>query len=542
MKLKKILVIFGILVVVIVGLFLLIAYMGYNKAKKTDSTAVFSNYFPFGAGDLFIKTPATIEPTDTTPINPDIKNDEPNNKLILVSEEPVAGYAFIQKEFFPESTSPVGETGIGTTVTVTPRGVFDTELKYGSRGEAVKRLQQTLNNCPELGLATTGPGSKGLETEVFVERTQSAVKRFQNKFKEDILIPQKLAEPTGILDELTRKKLSSPFVCKTTSIDSPKVKPGGVLKTVIRYVEKATGNVYDFLPEGAITQRLTNQTIPRIQEAFIGNNGNKVFIRYLKDDNQTIETYFATVPQSVLGGDGTEGELVGSFLQKNITDVAQSPKKDLMYMQYISGTKAFGSIFKLIDGSKSQFFNSEFFEWLPQWPNDKTMTLTTKASGFVPGFMFTLDAKTGQIKKVLGDIYGLTTNTNPDLNKILFSKSTDRSLIFGMHDTKDGKNYSLGVNTLPEKCTWSTTGGTIYCGVPRILPGGVYPDEWYQGVIHTSDQIVRIDPTQLYDNEILVDPEDENVTVDTVNIQIDNEERYTAFIDRNTNLLYMVRN
>jgi hypothetical protein len=53
---------------------------------------------------------------------------------------------------------------------------------------------------------------------------------------------------------------------------------------------------------------------------------------------------------------------------------------------------------------------------------------------------------------------------------------------------------------------------------------------------------VRIDPTQLYDNEILVDPEDENVTVDTVNIQVDNNERYTAFIDKNTNLLYMVNN
>lgn len=156
--------------------------------------------------------------------------------------------------------------------------------------------------------------------------------------------------------------------------------------------------------------------------------------------------------------------------------------------------------------------------------------------------MFSLDPKTGATKKILGDIYGLTTNTNPEVTKILFSKSTERSLIFGMHDTKDGKNYSLGVNTLPEKCTWSPTGGTIYCGVPRILPGGVYPDEWYQGIIHTSDQIVRIDPTQLYDNEIIVDPEDENVTVDTVNIQVDNNERYTAFIDRNTNLLYMVNN
>jgi hypothetical protein len=57
-----------------------------------------------------------------------------------------------------------------------------------------------------------------------------------------------------------------------------------------------------------------------------------------------------------------------------------------------------------------------------------------------------------------------------------------------------------------------------------------------------SDQIIRIDPTQLYDNEILVDPEDEGVVIDTVNIQVDDSERYTAFIDKTTNILYMVFN
>jgi peptidoglycan hydrolase-like protein with peptidoglycan-binding domain len=542
MNLKKILITFGILILVLIMVGLIVSYVGYLKMKKNVDTRdiTYKNYFPFGPGNILNRTNQYIPGPTIQPNNQNIKNDEPNKKLIKVSDEPVAGYTFIQKEYFPDST--ITTTNTPLTVTVTPRGTFDTELKYGSKGEAVKRLQQTLNDCPELGLATTGPGSKGLETEVFVERTLSAVKRFQEKFRADILTPQKLVEPTGILDELTRKKLSSPFVCKTQPANSPKTKPGGVLKTVVRYVEKATGNVYDFLPENKETGRLTNQTIPRIQEASFGDNGNKLFMRYLKDDNQTIETYFATVPKAILGGDGAEGELTGKFLQRNIIDLVLNPKRDIAFFQTVSGTNAIGASFKLIDESRNQFFTSPFSEWLPQWPNEKTITMTTKASGFVKGFMFNLDTKTGEMKKVLSDIYGLTTNTNPDITKILFSKSSDRSLVFGMHDIKDGKNYSLNVNTLPEKCAWSPTGGTIYCGVPRILPGGVYPDDWYQGTIHTSDQIVRIDPTQLYDNEILVDPEDEGVRIDVMNIQTDSNERYTAFIDKTTNILYMVNN
>ncbi len=540
MRFKKILIILGVLILLLLGVSLIMTYLGYSKAKKIDSSTSFKNYFPFGKGGVFTLI-NNIDTSNTNGIGNIAVDDEPNNKLIRVSDQPVAGYAFIQKEYYPES-APTAKSDLETTVTVTPVGTFERELKFGSKGEDVKRLQQTLNACPELGLAQTGPGSTGKETEVFVERTFGAVKKFQLKFKDEIMTPQNQTEPSGIVDSLTRTKLAAPFVCKKQTITSPTVKPGAVLKTVIRYVEKGTGNVYDFLPETKETSRLTNQTIPRIGEAFLGDNGNKVFLRYIKEDNKTIETYFATVPKQILGGDESAGELTGEFLQKNIVDLTLNPEKTLGFFQTISATNALGGIMTISTGDKKQFFSSPFSEWLPQWINKNVITMTTKASGFVKGYMFKLDPTTGALEKVFGDIYGLTTNTNPDFSKVLFSTSTDRSFIFGMHDLKDEKNYSLNVNTLPEKCTWGSTGGTIYCGVPRLIPGGVYPDDWYQGTAHMSDQIVRIDPTQLYENEILVDPEAEKVTIDTINIQTDTNERYTAFINKTTNILYMVNN
>lgn len=540
MRFKKILIILGGLLALLLVVSLLMTYLGYSKAKKIDSSTQFKDYFPFGKGGVFDLLGIGTGNNQ----NPDGGNvtvdDEPNNKLIRVSEEPVAGYTFVQKEFFPDSTPVPAEQE--TTVTVTPVGVFERELKLGSTGEDVTRLQKTLNACPELGLSQTGPGSPGRETSTYGERTVEGVKKFQLKFKAELITGQNLTDPSGILDTLTRTKLSSSFICQKTTATSPTVRPGAVLKTVIRYIEKGTGNVYDFLPENKETSRLTNQTIPRIQEAFFGDNGNKVFLRYVKEDNQTIETYFATVPKQVLGGDGSEGELAGSFQQKNIIDLVLNPEKTTAFLQTVLGTNAQGGLMTLATGNTKQFFSSPFFEWLAQWVTPTQITMTTKASGFVVGHMYVLNTQTGNMEKVLGDIFGLTTNTNPELSKILFSKSTDRSFIFGMHDLKDRKNYSLNVNTLPEKCSWSKTGGTIYCGVPRLIPGGVYPDDWYQGISHMSDQIIRIDPTQLYDNEILVDPEDEGVVIDTVNIQVDDAERYTAFIDKTTNILYMVFN
>lgn len=57
------------------------------------------------------------------------------------------------------------------------------QLKQGSRNSQVMELQQFLNNCSaETMVASTGPGSKGMETSYFGPATKRAVIAFQNKF------------------------------------------------------------------------------------------------------------------------------------------------------------------------------------------------------------------------------------------------------------------------------------------------------------------------------------------------------------------------
>jgi hypothetical protein len=58
-----------------------------------------------------------------------------------------------------------------------------TQQKQGSRGPQVLELQQFLNNCSaETMVASTGAGSKGMETSYFGPATKRAVIAFQNKF------------------------------------------------------------------------------------------------------------------------------------------------------------------------------------------------------------------------------------------------------------------------------------------------------------------------------------------------------------------------
>ena len=78
---------------------------------------------------------------------------------------------------------------------------FKSDLKKGSQGTEVKKLQECLSKDPEIY-----PG--GNVTGIFGEETQKAVIKFQEKYKKEILEPSGLTEGTGSVGKATRQKLN----------------------------------------------------------------------------------------------------------------------------------------------------------------------------------------------------------------------------------------------------------------------------------------------------------------------------------------------
>ncbi len=67
----------------------------------------------------------------------------------------------------------------------------------------VLQLQKFLNGQGFV-MVTTGAGSVGNETTYFGPRTKSALKRFQEAHAAAILVPQALAQGTGIFGKWTK--------------------------------------------------------------------------------------------------------------------------------------------------------------------------------------------------------------------------------------------------------------------------------------------------------------------------------------------------
>lgn len=306
--------------------------------------------------------------------------------------------------------------------------------------------------------------------------------------------------------------------------------------TAVRYVARSTGNIYQTFADRLEERKFSNTTIPRVYEAFFGNKGDSVIMRYLNADDITIETFVGNLPKEVLGGDtSSENEVRGIFLPQNIRDVSVSPDGLKLLYLYEVGESIVGTTHDLLDGKKVQIFDSPFTEWLTLWPTNKMMTLTTKPSGLAQGYMYAIDPNVKRFTKILGGINGLTTLTSPDGKWVLYS-SNDLSL--SIYDVTTKTFSSLGLRTLPEKCAWDSKSLLVYCAVPKSISSLVYPDSWYKGETSFSDDLWRINMEDRSTSMLVDITLNSGEDVDGVKLSLDEEGKYLFFINKKDSILW----
>lgn len=310
--------------------------------------------------------------------------------------------------------------------------------------------------------------------------------------------------------------------------------------TALRYVARASGNIHQTFADKIDERKFSSTVIPRVHEAYFGNKGESVVMRYLKTDDITIETFVGNIPKEVLGADTTgDNEVKGSFLPANIKDVSISPDNLKLFYLLNVGDNIVGTTSGLLDNRKVQIFDSPFTEWLSWWPRSGVITLTTKPSAGVPGYMYAVDPNIKKLNKILGGVNGLTTLASPD-GKLVIYGSNDLSL--NIYDIATKSSDILGVRTLPEKCVWDKTSSIVYCAVPKQPEGVMYPDSWYKGEVSFRDEIWKIDiksgnTTMLLDPILTAGGEE----IDGMKLGLDEEENYLFFVNKKDSYLWELK-
>lgn len=319
-----------------------------------------------------------------------------------------------------------------------------------------------------------------------------------------------------------------------------KDKKGFVTSVATRYLERGLGHVYETPLATLAESRIVNETRSRISEALWGNGGKSVVVRFVDDkEGGVIKTRIVNIGASAISfARGTSTQNISDgflkteelFLPDYIPFMATSEDgADKLF--YLEG--GVGSTANFKDTSISKVFNSAFTEWLPQFPSQKLITLTSRPSAQVPGHMFFLNPSTKSVTKVLGNINGLTTLTSHDGKFVLFSETKGSAPELSLYDTAKKESNLLYLQTLPEKCVWGFKKTTLaYCAVPQTLPNATYPDQWYQGLVSFSDAIWEINTATFNTRKIMTPSDFRAPALDMINLALSSDDAYLLFMNK----------
>lgn len=341
---------------------------------------------------------------------------------------------------------------------------------------------------------------------------------------------------------------------KLRKISTDPVAGAGVLDvkagTVVRHIEKATGHIFETELFSPNQTRISNTTIPMVYDAIWGNKNGSLIARYLKDDNQTVDTYglliketsIATTPQSLTGvgggatGTGLESTVSAVKFPANISDISVFGSSVFSLEQ--SANASFGYISNFDGTKKTQIWNSPIKELLSQYVNAKTIALTTKPDQNTPGFLYFVDTGNGQVKRIIGNVFGLSDLVDDLASQVLYLDQGNNPQLF-IFNVKNKTYTTATPTTFPEKCVWSKKDRNVfYCAVPQGVLSRDSLTSWYQGLISFTDDIWKYNIKNGTANIIENLYGDSNEQIDVIKPILSDSEQYLVFINKIDNSLW----
>ncbi|MEN9337953.1 MAG: hypothetical protein RIQ41_267 [Candidatus Parcubacteria bacterium] len=303
-----------------------------------------------------------------------------------------------------------------------------------------------------------------------------------------------------VTKSILREVATSTLVGTTTVTTTKSVR---ATSTVLMFVDRITGYVYGYTPSSGTTYQISNTTIPGVYDAFIWSNGERIVLRYLGEDKETIISIAASIPNVQEGRDAQPLTNV-TTLPQNISSVAVSQSSTLL--SYLVPNQSGASIYTLTQKGLSKLADSPFSEWSLSYGGE-TLYATTKASAYVEGTTVVLPSFSPVVSNKTGLI------TTPSSSGTSLSSMWSRSGL-ALFASQAGKVTQIASKTIASKCV-AAISSSFVCGIPKTIPRDEegLPDDWYQGKISFNDTLSFVSGTTgevhtLYDGEAEYGPTD----------------------------------
>lgn len=296
-------------------------------------------------------------------------------------------------------------------------------------------------------------------------------------------------------------------------------------EVVTKYIERQSGNIFSYQTMSRTLTRTSNKTIPGIQSASWLSDGSYAYVRYLSDPT------FSTINTYAISADGA----IGFFLPQNLADISIASSSLLTLASGVNGSTATVSRF---DGSHTAtVFSTALTALRAAFAGKSQYVVFTKPSTTLDGYAFTVDSR-GRFSRIAGPQAGLVALPSPSGKWALITYTLNQSPQMELVNTGTGETIALPIATIADKCVWAPDELSIYCGIPITAPHANYPDDWYEGALHFSDRIWKIQVAGRYAQLVLDFTKETQATLDLQAPAIDAQNSTLVFVNKNDGALW----
>ncbi len=341
-------------------------------------------------------------------------------------------------------------------------------------------------------------------------------------------------KPVGGYAFVTREIMVEGTTTPSLSTSTPQKLPKPYKKTVqyLMFVDRITGNIYGYNKESPTPFQITNTTVPGIYDAYIVQNGTKVFMRYLDQESGAIKTTMATIPYFIEGADPHSLTDIKS-LQDNISSFAVSGSSNIY--SYIVPSYYGSSFYTINQKGVTSVITSPLREWSIVYGGE-TPYVTNKPSAYLEGSTYSLPKQ----EYVLGGKTGLISLPNVDGSKVMASMWSSGGLSTFVSSKKTGL-AAFELKTIASKCAWLDL-SKLLCGIPTTIQTGNegLPDDWFQGTVAFSDDLYLVDADNFTSSGIYNLSNESNNSFDVIRPKIDDKKTFMAFTNKQGGSLWLV--
>jgi RecA/RadA recombinase len=310
-----------------------------------------------------------------------------------------------------------------------------------------------------------------------------------------------------------------------TTTGTSSIKISTTTEMVIRYTEKSTTKLFETNQNTTNVLRMSNTTLGVFDQVTFSNPQSFVG-QHFNESSSLIDTYIGSFIK--IGTSTPELRTTGTYFPRNPETVAV--KGTSLFSLYSYPLSAEGYITQTTPVKEVKVFSSRLSEWNVEWINKNLLMFTTKPNSGYDGFVYTYNPITKKQTEILAKKPGLTAKVNSTVTAAVYSESFNNKLNFFITNLTKNLSFQTSSPTLPEKCVFSAKSPMIvYCAVPRPLPIGSYPEDWYKGKVQFSDALVRFDIEKNVELPIVNFEQEGGEAIDAINLSINEKETFVTF-------------